>query len=109
MAFNEKTSDGVFTGTTAVDLVAAPPSATRRVLRSIYVQNNDTVTATVTIRLNNNAALRPIARAQLQPNEALEFTRITVLDATTKKIDGVLAAAHTTTAPSFVCTYADVT
>lgn len=109
MAFNEKTSDGVFNGTTAVDLVAAPAASTRRVLRSIYVHNNDTVAATVTLRLNNNGSPRVIARAQLQPNEALEFTRITVLDATTKKIDGVLAGAHTTTAPSFVCTFADVT
>lgn len=109
MAFTEKTSDGVFNGTTIVDLVPAPAAATRRIVRSIFVFNNDTVTATVMLRLNNNGALRVIARAQLQPNEALEFVRLTVLDSTTKKIDGVLSATSTTTAPSFVCTFADAT
>jgi hypothetical protein len=109
MAFTEKTSDGVFNGTNAVDLVPAPAASTRRIVRSIYVFNNDTVTTTVTLRLNNNGALRVIARAQLQPNEALEFVRTTVLDATNKKIDGVLAASSTTAAPTFVCTFADAT
>lgn len=108
MAFTEASSDGVFNGATHVDLVAAPAAATRRIVRSIYVHNNDTVAVTVTLFLNNNGTRRPIARAVLDPNEGYLFDRHVVLDATTKKIDGVLAGAVTSAQPSFVCTYADV-
>lgn len=109
MAFSEATSDGVFNGAAAVDLIAAPAAGVRRVVRSIYVHNNDTVAATVVLRLNNGGTTRVIARAVLDPNEALEFDRVTVLDGVNKKIDGVLGGAHTSAAPSFVCTFADAT
>jgi len=108
MAFAEKSADGVFNGSTAVDIVPVPASAHTHVVRNVTVHNADTVAATVTLYYNNNGTLRKIAKLALDPDATLAYEVIQVLDATTKKIQGVLGGAHTTTAPSFVASYGDV-
>lgn len=108
MAFAEKSADGVFNGTTAVDIVPVPASAHTLVVRNITVHNADTVAATVTLYYNNNSTLRKLAKIPLDPDATFVYEVVQALDATTKKIQGVLGGAHTTTAPSFVATYGDV-
>ena len=107
--FAEKSSDGVFAGATPVDVVGVPGAATTRVIRNVSVYNADTVVHTFTLLYNNNATLRTLPPFVLQAGEGAEYDTIQVLDATTKKLQGKIEGAHTTTAPSFVATFGEVT
>ena len=61
-------------GATAVTIVAAPGATTTRVPKRIWVRNADTVSATVTIQLNNTAtALRPEVVFTLLTGETLIY------------------------------------
>ena len=64
-AFTEGASDGALNGTTAVTVVAAPASSTRRVIKSITIENKDTAAVTITVSYNNNGTLRTIAKVTL--------------------------------------------
>jgi hypothetical protein len=64
-AFTEGASDGALNGTSAVTLVAAPASSTRRVVKTITIENKDTAAVTLTISYNNNSTLRVIAKVTL--------------------------------------------
>ena len=64
-AFTEGANDGALNGTSAVTLVAAPAVATRRVIKTITIENKDTAAVTLTISYNNNATLRTIAKVTL--------------------------------------------
>jgi len=64
-AFTEGANDGALNGTNAVTLVAAPAAATRRVIKSITIENKDTAAVTLTISYNNNSTLRTIAKVTL--------------------------------------------
>jgi hypothetical protein len=64
-AFTEGATDGALNGTTAVTLVAAPGSSTRRVIKSITIENKDTAAVTITVSYNNNSTLRTIAKVTL--------------------------------------------
>lgn len=55
-AANDLTSNG----TTAVTVVAAPASSTQRSVQEIRLHNNDTVTHTVTLRLDNSGTFRTV-------------------------------------------------
>jgi len=46
-------------------LVSAPASSTRRLIKTIYIENKDTAPVTLTITLNNNGTLRNIAKVTL--------------------------------------------
>lgn len=77
--FTEGSSDGVLNGTTQVTLVAAPAAATRRIIKSIRIENKDTVAVTLTITYNNNSTLRTLYKVVLQVGDTwtLEGTRDT--------------------------------
>jgi hypothetical protein len=64
-AFIEGATDGALNGTSAVTLVAAPGSSTRRVIKTITIENKDTAAVTLTISYNNNGTLRTIAKVTL--------------------------------------------
>ena len=64
-AFTEGASDGALNGTSTVTLVAAPSASTRRVIKSITIENKDTAAVTVTVSYNNNGTLRTIAKVTL--------------------------------------------
>jgi hypothetical protein len=64
--FVEGASDGALNGTSSTTLVAAPASSTRRVIKSITIENKDTAPVTVTISYDNNGTLRVIAKVTLQ-------------------------------------------
>ena len=68
-AFTEGSSDGALNGSTQVTLVASPSASTRRLIKTIYIQNGDTVANTITVTFNDNGTLRTIAKVTLQVND----------------------------------------
>ena len=68
-AFTEGSSDGALNGSTQVTLVASPSASTRRLIKTIYIQNGDTVANTITVTYNDNGTLRTIAKVTLQVND----------------------------------------
>jgi len=67
--FTEGSSDGVLTGVTPVTIVPSPAASTRRVIKSIYIQNTDTAAVTITIGFYNGTSTRTIAKVTLNPND----------------------------------------
>ena len=66
--------NGTSNSGTAVTLVAVPSVAgDRRIIKSIAVHNNDTVSATVTIRYNDNGTFRTIIKVILATLENLIY------------------------------------
>ena len=65
-SFTEGASDGTLNGTTAVTVVSAPASSTRRIINTITVENNDTAAVTITVGYVNGANTRVIAKVTLQ-------------------------------------------
>jgi len=63
--FTEGANDGALNGTSPVTLVAAPAAATRRIIKSITIENKDTANVTVTVSYDNNGTLRTIAKVTL--------------------------------------------
>jgi len=64
--FVEGSLDGALNGTTAVTVVAAPAASTRRIVKSIYIENKDTAAITITVTYLNSATSRTIAKVTLQ-------------------------------------------
>ena len=64
-SFIEGSSDWVLNGTTPVDILSAPSTGTRRIVKSISICNKDTVANTITIDYNNNGTIRRIAEVLL--------------------------------------------
>lgn len=68
-------SDGQTNNTTAVTMVSAPGSSTaRRIIKTLSIQNKDTASATVTVRLNNSSTLRNIVVVTLAAGSTLMLT-----------------------------------
>jgi hypothetical protein len=65
--------DGTSNGTTAVTVVGSPASATQRLVKSINIQNADTVASTVTVIYNNNSTLRNVFIATLAVGDQLIY------------------------------------
>src|SRR3990167_85214 len=61
-------------GVTAVDICAAPAASTVRDVDIITIRNNDTVSAAVTVRYNDNATLYKLVTATLLTGETLSYT-----------------------------------
>jgi hypothetical protein len=64
---------GATTGTTDVELVAAPAASTQRQVKFLTVYNRDTASVTVTIKLDVSATDTILYRAVLAPNEILQY------------------------------------
>ena len=63
--FVEGSSDGALNGVTQVTMVASPAASTRRLIKSIFIENRDTASVTLTVTLNSNGTLRNIAKVTL--------------------------------------------
>jgi len=63
--FVEGSSDGQLNGTSQVTMVAAPAASTRRLIKSIFIENNDTAPVTIIVTLNNSGTLRNIQKVTL--------------------------------------------
>lgn len=68
-SLTEGSTDGALNGTTPITLVAAPASSTRRVIKSISIQNKDTASVTLTISYDNNGTARQLAKVTLAAND----------------------------------------
>jgi hypothetical protein len=64
--FTEGASDGALNGASTVTLVAAPAASTRRIIKTINIENCDTAAVTITIYYNNASTLRVLAKVTLQ-------------------------------------------
>lgn len=62
-SFTEGANDGVLNGTTAVTVVSAPASSTRRIVNTITVENNDTAAVTITVGYLNTASTRVLLKS----------------------------------------------
>lgn len=65
---------GQSNNTTAVTLVAAPASSKQRQVKGLWIRNDDTVNATVTVQLNDNSTLRKLVAVVLKPGYTLQYT-----------------------------------
>lgn len=61
-------------GITAVDALAAPASGTKRQLKYLSIFNADTVSATVTVRVDVSGTKTILTRVPLLPDYRLEYT-----------------------------------
>lgn len=109
MAFAEAGNETDLNGTTAVECVAAPAAATRRLVRSVHFSNVDTAAVTVIVYKKKGATSRELARETLQVGEYWTFDKLTVLDATDESIEAKLTGAAATTNPTVDAAYADAT
>jgi hypothetical protein len=110
-AFTEGSSDGALNGTSAVIVVSAPASSTRRLIKTIYISNLDTVANTIIVSYNDNSTLRQIAKVTLNVNDtwstdgttdssgALKQTLGTINLAT--QVTGILPIANGGTATAY--------
>lgn len=106
MAFTPGSNEGDTNGTTNVTAVAAPAANTQRQVSQIVVHNVDTVPTTANIYYNTNGTVRRVYKVTLGVGETLTLGGF-VLDSTTDSLEVDLDVGHTTTAPTFVSTYAD--
>lgn len=63
--FTEGASDGALTGATDAIVVSAPASGYRRIIKGIFIENKDTAPVTITVKYDNNATQRTIAKVTL--------------------------------------------
>jgi len=110
-AFTEGSSDGVLNGSTQVTLVASPAASTRRLVKTIYIENNDTVANTITVTYNNNGTLRIIVKVTLQVGDTWStdgttdtngnLKTIASLVSLTSGVTGILPIANGGTATAY--------
>ena len=108
MALTPTNNFGSLNGTSSVDLVAAPASSTRRVIRSVHICNIDTVSHTITVRLTNSGTHYTLYKVTLAANETLllgGYQETIVLDATTESLTAITNATATTTEPTFAAAF----
>lgn len=72
-SFTPGATSGTSNNTTPVDLVSAPAAATQRQINYISIYNNDTTSATVTVRNDDGTNERILIKITLQTNETLEY------------------------------------
>ncbi len=73
-AFTPGSSDTQSNNTTAVTIVPAPAASTQRQVKSIMIYNQDTASATLTVRLKNGATLRQLVLITLQSGQTLQLS-----------------------------------
>jgi hypothetical protein len=85
-------------GVTAVDIVNAPASGYTRIVNGMTVENDDTVSHTVTVRFNDNGTIYKIIKATLAPGYTLTYAKShgwTVMSPTGLFVAGQIAGTNT--------------
>lgn len=108
MAFTPGGDDGAMNGTTAVTLVSAPASGAQRIIKTLTIQNRDTVVNTITLRKVSGGGTRQLWSGDLDVGDTLIFDDPLVLDDTSSSVTAVMAGAVTTTNPDWTSSWADV-
>jgi hypothetical protein len=106
--FVEKTIVGNFSNAVPISLLEGQ-AAKRIAVRFASFHNRDTAPVTVTFSFERQSVSFPITKVTLQPGETFVFDSLLVLEGTSDKLIGVLAATVTSFQPAFVITYAEVT
>lgn len=101
--------DGTLNGTSAVTLVPAPAASTARLVKTITIQNRDTVVNTITLRKVSGGGTRQLWKGDLDVGDTLIWDDVISLDDTSSSITAVMAAAATTTNPDWTSTWGDAT
>lgn len=107
MAFVGGGDDGALNGIAAVTLVAAPAAATRRYVKTLTIQNRDTVVNTITLRKVVGANTRQIWKGDLDVGDTLVWNDVIILDDVNSSITAVMDSAVTTTNPDWTSTWGD--
>jgi hypothetical protein len=89
--FVEGSSDGALNGTSQVTLVSAPAASTRRLIKSIYIENKDTAAVTITVTLNSSSTLRTIAKVTLQVGDTWSTDGTTDTNGNIKTVQGAVS------------------
>jgi hypothetical protein len=92
-SFTEGASDGVLNGTSAVTVVSAPASSTRRIINTITVENTDTAAVTITVGYVNGANTRVIAKVTLQVGDTWTTSGAYDTNGNLKQIMGIVNLA----------------
>lgn len=71
--FISGSNDGLTSGTTPVDAVAAPGSGVQRRVREMAIFNNDTVSHTITVSYDNNGTLRTVQKFSLLAGQSITY------------------------------------
>ncbi len=95
-------------GTTPVTLVAAPPERTQRLIRKIFIQNSDTVSATVTVKHVTSGGSTFVVHEEVLLAGKQKTLEHLVLDKSTQTITVTLGGAVATTELSCTAHYADL-
>lgn len=77
VSFVEGSSDGQLNGTTAVTIVPAPAVDIRRIIKSVYIENKDTASVTITVSLLNGSVARNIAKTTLNVGDTWKLEGVT--------------------------------
>jgi len=77
VSFVEGSSDGQLNGTTAVTIVPAPAADIRRIIKSVYIENKDTASVTITVSLLNGSVARNIAKTTLNVGDTWKLEGVT--------------------------------
>lgn len=91
--FTEGASDGTLNGTTAVTVVSAPASSTRRIINTITVENTDTAAVTITVGYVNGANTRTLAKVTLQVGDTWTTSGAYDTNGNLKQIMGIVNLA----------------
>lgn len=67
-------NDGITNNASAVTMISAPAANKARIVKNIAIHQTDTVSATITIRLNNSGTFRTIFKATLSVDDNLIYT-----------------------------------
>jgi len=94
--FTEGSTDGALNGTSQVTLVAAPAASTRRIIKSVYIENKDTAAVTITVTYNNNSTLRTIAKVTLSVGDTWSTDGTTDTYGALKQTVGTVNLANVT-------------
>jgi hypothetical protein len=109
MAWTLPTGDRIVSlnGTTHVTLIAAPGASSQRLVLLARAENLDSVSQTVAFVRNKNGTRTDLLRRLVQPGGALELPTPFDLVATDESLEGVMEAAHSTTAPRVTLSVAE--
>lgn len=111
ISFNSLGNNALLTnGTTAVTAVASPGSSVMRSVRTVFVFNNDTAAATVTIQLLVSATVYILQQATIAAGSTMEFgnaQEFVILDSTSKSIRVVLSGAVSTNQLHVIANWGD--
>lgn len=112
MAFRERGTDGTLNGTTKVEIVPAPTTGVRRLVRTIAITNVDTAPVTLRLALRTMVGAtetfrRLPAGKPIPVDGGYLFDNLLVLDTVDESVVAWLTDAPATTNPDFVTAYAD--